>query len=402
MDRFIEKILNNDAETSPADVNTIEAAGGEGARKVIYCKKCLMPSSRPRIVFDEDGVCNACRNAEYKWKNIDWGRRKEEFLRLIGQFRSKDGSWDCIVPWSGGKDSSTVAYKLKYEFGMNPLLVTFSPQLPNEVGNSNREALIQQGFDHLFFRPDQRVHRKLSRRFFIERGNQKVAWDAGVNVIPVRVAVRFKIPLIFYAEHGESEYGGKVLTMESLKLRDFTEVIEHQIGDDPRNWIDDEITRNDLNPYIYPNFDVIREVGIKALYFGYFFKWSSYENYLYIKDKFNFRTALEGRTEGTFTNFDSLDDKSDNLYYYMQYIKFGFGRAVRDASRMIQNKQLSRNEGLRLARLYDHEFPELYFREMIEYLKLTKEEFYKFVNKHRNPEIWVNKNGQWKLRYPLQ
>lgn len=371
-------------------------------KEIIYCKKCLMPNSRPRIGFDREGVCNACRYAEEKWKDVDWEARRKEFLELMEQYKSKDGSWDCIVAWSGGKDSSSIAYKLKFEFGMNPLLVTFSPQLPTEVGNHNREALIQQGFDHLFFRPDQRIHRRLSRRFFIERGNQKVAWDAGVNAIPVKVAVKHNIPLIFYAEHGESEYGGKILSKESNKIRDFTEVIEHQIGDDPRNWTDDEITLNDLNPYVYPDIEEVKRVGVKALYFAYFFKWSSYENYLYVKDKYDFRICPIGRTEGTFTNFDSLDDKSDNLYYYMQYIKFGFGRAVRDASRMIQNKQLTREEGLELARKYDHEFPSLWFQDMLEYLQLTEEEFYEIVDKHRNPEIWTKEDGEWKLRYPLE
>ena len=196
-----------------------------GTRKTVrYCAQCLMPDTRPRIRFDEEGVCNACRHAEAKART-DWAARRKEFLELIEPFRSTDGSWDCVVPWSGGKDSSTVAYRLKQEFRMNPLLVTFSPILPNEIGQQNRESLIRLGFDHLLFRPNQDVHRRLARRFFIERGNLKVAWDAGINAIPVQVALKFGIKLIFYAEHGESEYGGKVLSEESRKLRDFTEVI---------------------------------------------------------------------------------------------------------------------------------------------------------------------------------
>jgi len=360
-----------------------------------------MPDTRPRVVFDEQGICNACVNAEQKRKT-DWAARREEFVQLLEPHRSKDGRWDCVVPWSGGKDSSAIAYKLKHEFGMNPVLVTFSPLLPTEVGNHNREALIQLGFDHLFFRPDQRVHRKLARRFFIERGNHKVAWDAGINAIPVQVAVKFGIHLVFYAEHGESEYGGKVLKEESKKMRDCAEVLEHQIGDDPRNWTDDEITVKDLNPYLYPSVEEVKRVGVNALYFSYFFKWSSYENYLFIKDKYDFRTCPRGRTQGTFTYFDSLDDKADDLYYYMQFIKFGFGRAVRDASRMIQNKQLSRGEGLESARKYDHEFPEEYLPEMLEYLGIDRDELMRIIDKHRNPEIWKKDNGEWKLRYPLQ
>jgi len=373
----------------------------KGTREILYCTRCIMPNSRPRIDFDENGVCNACRYAEAKKEEIDWEGRRKEFLEILNQYRSKDGSWDCVVPWSGGKDSSFIAYKLKYEFGMNPLLVTFSPMMLNEVGNHNREALIQAGFDHLFFRPNQKVHRRLARRFFVERGNQKVAWDAGVNAIPVQVAVKYKIPLIFYAEHGETEYGGKVIHEDSGKIRDFTEVVEHQIGDDPNNWVDEEITGNDLQVYLYPSLEEIVDAKATAYYFAYFFKWSSYENYLYIKDKIDFHVNPESRTVGTYTNFDSLDDKMDPLYYYMQFIKFGFGRAVRDASRMVQNKQMTREKALELAKKYDHEFPHEFFNEVLLYLNINEEEFNDIVDKHRNLEIWKKTGNDWALRYPL-
>ncbi len=367
----------------------------------MFCRKCLMPNTRPRIVFDEEGVCNACRHAEAK-AAINWQARKDEFLRILDRYRSKDGSWDCIVPWSGGKDSSSIAYKLKYHFGMNPLLVTFSPMMPTEIGNKNREALLRQGFDHLFFRPDQKIQRHLARRFFIERGNPKVCWDAGVNSLPLRTAVEKNIPLVFFAEHGESEYGGKVLSERHQKMRDFTEVIEHQVGDDPRNWVDDVVSERNLAPYVYPDEELLAKVGVKALYFGYFFRWSMAENYRFIRDKYEFCTDPKGRTEGTFTNFDSIDDKIDGLYYYMQYIKFGFGRAVRDACRMIQNNQLTREEALDLAEKYDGEFPREYHQEVLEYLDLSEDEFWDVVNKHRNREIWSGGNGRWKLRFSLR
>jgi N-acetyl sugar amidotransferase len=369
-------------------------------RALRYCTRCIMPNSRPRVVFDDAGVCNACRNAEEK-QRIDWNARREEFLRLIEQYRSKNGMYDCLVPWSGGKDSSTIAYRLKFEFGMNPLLVTFSPLLPNDVGNRNREAMIQLGFDHVFCRPDQRVLRHLARRFFIERGNPKVAWDAGINATPIQVAVARNIPLVFYAEHGESEYGGRVLREESKKIRDLTEVIEHQIGDDPRNWLDDEVGPANLNPYVYPETRDVERVGVKAMYFGYFFRWSMADNYEFIRTKIDFAIHPGGRTPGTFTSFDSLDDKSDNLYYYMQFIKFGFGRAVRDACRMIQNCRMSRAEALELARTYDGEFPEEFLDEMMDYMRMDRAELARTIDLHRNPEIWVRDGAMWRLRYPV-
>jgi hypothetical protein len=284
---------------------------------------------------------------------------------------------------------------------MNPLLVTFSPLMPNDVGNRNREGMIQLGFDHVFCRPNQKVMQHLARRFFIERGNPKVAWDAGINATPIQMAVAKEIPLVFYAEHGESEYGGRVLSEESKKIRDITEVIEHQIGDDPRNWVDDEVRAGDLNPYIYPDGRDVERLGLKAMYFGYFFRWSMLENYKFIGTKMEFAVHPAGRTPGTFTSFDSLDDKSDNLYYYMQYIKFGFGRAVRDGCRMIQNGQMTRDEALDLARKYDGEFPEEFLSDMMDYLGMDRAELDRTIDLHRNPEIWAQEGSQWRLRYPV-
>lgn len=371
---------------------------------IIFCKRCVMPSSRPRIVFNEQGVCNACLNGDEK-KKINWSDRKEEFSLLISKIKNlknKNNLYDCVVPWSGGKDSSSIAYKLKFEHGLNPLLVTFSPLIINDIGVYNRETLLQKGFDSILIRPNQDVAKKLAKRFFIERGNPKVAWDAGINSVPVRIAINYKIPVVFYAEHGESEYGGLVLDKESKKKRDEREVIEHLIGDFPENWSNEEIRTKDLAAYLYPNEKDFSEFKVESYYFSHFFKWSMLDNYEYIKKNLpNFKKAKK-RIDGTFTDFDSLDDKIDELYYYMQYVKFGFGRASRDASRMIQNNQMSREEGVELARKYDHEFPKTNIKDVLEYLGLNRNQFDEIVNKHRNPEIWQYKNNTWDLKYKLK
>ena len=272
--------------------------------------------------------------------------------------------------------------------------------MPNDIAAHNREALINLGFDHVMVRANQKVSRRLAQRFFIERGDPKVHWNAGVNSVPVQIAVNYKIPLIFYAEHGESEYGGRVLSNEHTKMRDFTEVLEHQIGDDPANWLDEKIDESDLAPYVYPNLSEVEALGVKAFYFGYFFRWSMLDNWNFIKDKIDFRTEPKGRTDGTFTNFDSLDDKIDTLYYHMQFIKFGFGRATRDACRMIQNGQMSRAEGRELALKYDAEFPDTFHEEHLEFLSLNAAEFAETVDRHRDPNIWLQEGNRWVLRHP--
>ena len=361
-----------------------------------------MPDTRPRVVFDADGVCNACRNSQEKAR-IDWPARRREFLEYIDRYRARSGAYNCIVPWSGGKDSSYIAHRLKFEFGLNPLLVTFSPLLPSEIGSHNREEMLKLGFDHLMVRPNQKTARHLARRFFKERGNPKVAWDAGINSVPMQVAVNYRIPLIFYAEHGESEYGGQVLNEEARKIRDFTEVVEHQIGDHPANWVDDEVNERDLAPYLYPEVAAIERTRVKPLYFSYFFRWSMLDNYRYLKKVMPaFRADPKGRTDGTFTDFDSLDDKIDNVYYYLQFVKFGFGRSTRDACRMVQNGQMTREEALEMARRYDDEFPSSFFAENIEYLGVTEAEFTETVDLHRNAEIWTLSGNRWVLRHPPQ
>lgn len=371
-----------------------------GGRHVQICNRCIMPNTRPRVQFNSEGVCNACLHAEKK-PLIDWNCRREEFIKFIEPYRSKNNKWDCLVPWSGGKDSSAIAYRLKFEFGMNPLLATFSPMLPTDIGHNNRENLIRLGFDHVYHRPNQAVHRKLAKRFLIERGHPKVAWDAGINAFPIQLAVSYKIPLVFYAEHGETEYGGKVIHENSSKIRDFTEVIEHQIGDDPRNWENDGVSLQNLNPYIYPELKELENLSLKALYFGWFFKWSMFDNFNYLKDKMTFLTHPKGRTPGTFTDFDSIDDKMDLLYYHMQYIKFGFGRATRDACRMIQNGQMTREEAIEKAELYDSEFPEEHLDDVLDYLQLNRSELEAIIDKHRNPEIWKREHGKWMLRFSV-
>ncbi len=345
-----------------------------------------MPSSRPRVKFNDRGICNACVYIKKK-NDIDWSARKKEFEEICNENRSKNGEYDCIVPWSGGKDSSSIAYKLKFTYKMNPLLVTFSPLIPSEIGNFNREILIKKGFDNIFLRPNQSVSKYLSKRFFLERGNPKVHWDAGINALPLNVALEKNIKLIFYAEHGESEYGGKIIKKNSDKIRDLEEVLENQIGDDPYNWIDEKITINDLTPYRCPKESQIKKSNIKAYYFAYFFKWDVYKNYEFVKNEYNFREN-DKRISGTFQNYDSMDDLIDPLYYYMQYIKFGFGRSLRDASRLVQNKHMTRDEALKVVNKFDGEFPEEKIDLVLKYLDCNLVEFNENVDRHRNKEIW--------------
>ena len=374
-----------------------------------------MPSSRPRIVFTGD-TCNACLWAEER-KEINYEKRETAFSVLVEKHK-KHPAYDMIVPFSGGKDSAAIAYRLR-EMGYNPLLVTYGQLMWTEVGKHNWHMVRDHGFDILYWGVNQRVSRKLSRRFFIERGHPKQHYDAGVNSVPIRTAVDLGIPLVVYAEHGESEYGGLVLSEEHRRRRDLAEVLENQVGDDARNWATDGLTEADMWPYIYPdNVD-----GIEAVYFSWYFPWDIMANAQYCRDKLAFRQARNGRTpnpdltlwadvweqperanwgksDGSFEGFDSIDDKIDDLDFFMMHIKFGFGRATRMASRLIQRGHMTRERGLELVRKYDGEFPQTYIEDVLEYMDMTHAELDEIIEQHRNPEIWKRDKGVWKLKTP--
>lgn len=381
---------------------------------MIWCKRCLMPSTRPRVVFT-DGVCNACLFHD-EYRKVDFDARKQDFLRLVSS-KKRHPVYDCIVPFSGGKDSASIAYRLRHDLGLRPLLVCFGQLLWTDVGRRNLHRVADAGFDILYWRVDQSVSRRLARRFFIERGHPKQHYDAAVNAVPLITAVNFGIPLVIYAEHGESFYGGHVLSEDHRRRRDLAEVLENQVGDDARNWAVDGITEADLYPYIMPHSaDILDRVGVEAVYYSYYFPWDIYENAQVAHGLMEFEAAKNGKasagdrwtqkpwgkSDGSFEGFDSIDDKIDDLDYYMMHVKFGFGRASRMASRLIQRGHITREQGLNFARQYDGEWPATYLLDVCEYLDMDENEVRRVIDQHRNPEIWDKADGTWKLKHPCQ
>jgi N-acetyl sugar amidotransferase len=365
-----------------------------------YCKGCFMPSSRPRIQIDENGYCNGCIYNKNRKTDINWDSRKLELAEIVRKSKTEttNKTYDCVIGWSGGKDSSAVALRLKKELGLNPLLVTFSPLIPTPEGEFNRRALQSYGFDSILVSPNIKVSKYLSKRFFIERGDPKVHWNAGINAATINIASALNIPIIFYAEHGESEYGGRVLSEENTKKRTFEEILENQIGDDPLNWVDNNIDLKDLDQYLI---DKTRISNLQILYFAYYFPWDIVQNLETVEKTVKFQRNMRGRTYGTFTDFDSLDDTIDDLYYYMQFIKFGFGRCLRDCARQIQRGRINRNDAFQLISMYDGEFPEMSIDATLDFLEIDRVKLDETINLHRRSDIWEKTSNEWKLIYPL-
>lgn len=371
--------------------------------EVKFCKKCTMSNQRPRITFDEEGVCSACRFSEYKNTKVDWKLREKELRDLCDRFRRSDGSFDVIVPSSGGKDSSSVAHKLKYKYGMNPLTVTWSPHLYTNAGWMNLQNSIHiGGLDNILGTPNGPLHRKLTKLSFEILGDPFQPFIYGQANFPLKIAVSFKIPLLMYGENGEVEYGGDM--KNAFKpTRDYR--VDHKkhyfSGISPEDMVQYGISKNDLFNYMAPPVGELDDNKTEIHFFSYYEKWVPQENYYYCVENTGFK-ALPHRNEGTYSKYASFDDKLDGFHYYLSFIKFGIGRATSDTAHEIRDGHLTREEGVQLVRKFDGEFPRKHFSEFLEYCSISEEYFHEIVDSWRSPHIWDKVNGEWKLKYQVE
>lgn len=367
-------------------------------KEVRFCKKCTISNQRPRITFDSAGVCSACRFAKVK-NTIDWDAREEELKRLCDQYRKEDGKWDVIVPCSGGKDGGFVAHQLKYKYGMHPLCVTWSPLVPTEIGRKNLDAFVDiGGFDHILGRPNGVVNRKMTRLAFEYLGDPFQPFIYGQTNFPLNIACKYGISLIMYGENGEVEYGGDMKNADS-PTREVADHNKHYFSSmPPEVWQKYGLTEADLQPYMAPPIEEIREKEISIHFLSYYKKWDPEANYEYCKENTGFSANSE-RTEGTYSRYASLDDKLDGFHYYLSYIKFGIGRATADTAHEIRDGRLTREEGIELVKKYDGEFPQKYLNEMLEYCDISKEQLEEFIDSWRSDHLWEKINGEWSLKH---
>jgi len=365
--------------------------------------------------FDENGVCDACKYAHEKEHAIDWKAREDGLKELLGKHRSKDGSYDVIVPGSGGKDSSYVAHQLKHVYGMHPLTVTWTPHMYTDIGWKNLQSFIDSGFDNILFRPSGILHKKISRLALELLGDSFEGWAYGAKAFPIHMAVKHLIPLVLYGENQMAEYGG-VVESKYRSHDNFTEwdkiVYKGQRGIDTlieKGLEYGRLTKKDIDDgaatlalYKLPLIEDIKKIGLESHWFSYYKKWVPQENYYYAQKHCGFEPNPDGRSEGTYSKYASLDDKTDGFHFYMQFIKFGFGRCTSEASMEIRSGHITREEAVGLVHKYDGEFPKKYFKEYLEYLDITEGEFWQIVDKFRNRSVFDKVNGEWKLKHQVR
>lgn len=366
------------------------------------CSKCLMIETRPRISFDENGVCNACQWAEAKKEEIDWDSRKKELDALVAKYKDRPGKiFDILIPSSGGKDSSYVAYQVKEVLGLRPLMVTIHPPLAYDIGTKNLEESIKRGYDHIRITPNYDVGRVIAKKLFIEQGQPMLGWIMSVQTAIFRAAVIYDIPFVMFGEEGETEYGGSK-RLQSKATYDIEDSIQLYLsGNNPLEIFKDlGLNERDLYWWTYPSVEEFKKLDPAIAKWSYFENWNSYRNYVVSKEKMGLSETAE-RSIGTYNNFAQTDTKLYDLHVYLMYLKFGFGRCCQDAGIDIRRGAISRKQAINLVKMYDGEYPEQHIDDYLEYFRMTREEFDAVIDKWANKDVLVKVDGRWKRNFDI-
>jgi len=378
--------------------------------EVKFCNRCVVSNQRPRIEFDAEGICGACRHADDKRHNIDWQAREQELADLCDRNRREDGYWDVVVPGSGGKDSAYVAHVLREEYKMHPLVITWAPFEYTDIGYTNFSNFIGSGFTVISGHSNGAVTKKLARIAFEEVGDNFLPFIWGQFSFVTNMALKFGIKLVFYGELGELEYGGSTAHKGKSGLPIEEWVKTYWKGTTVDDLVSyglthkDYFSENDFEPFDLqffrlPTLDQLVS-GTEIHWMSHYRFWSPQENFYCATENTAFR-ANSVRSEGTYSKYTSLDDRLDSLHFFLMYIKLGIGRATADASQEIRDGHITREEGVELVEKYDGEMLSLYFKDTLDYLGIEEDEFWTTIDSFRLPHIWRKVNGTWKLRHTV-
>jgi N-acetyl sugar amidotransferase len=384
--------------------------------KVVFCKRCVMSNQRPSsspefrkrdtrietVGFGEDGICDACHYLEIK-KQINWKEREEQLVELLNRHRRTDGGYEVVVPGSGGKDSAYVSHILKYKYNMNVLAVTWAPHIYTDIGWKNFQSwLFKGGFNHILFTPNPKVHATLTRLAFLNLLNPFQPFIIGQKVLAPKIAHQYGVKLIMYGEN-QAEYHNTLVETQTplMDRKHYTGLPgqEYFFGGVSQSGLKEYgITERDLTPYIPLPLEIAEREDIQIHYMSYYHEWKPQERYYYAVENCGFEPNPE-RSEGTYSKYASLDDRIDGFHYYTMFIKFGQGRAMNDAAHEIRDGHITREEAVALMHKYDGEFPKKYFREFLDYINITEEQFWEAIDHNRSPHLWEKVDGEWTLKH---
>ncbi len=366
--------------------------------KVTYCSKCVYPSLAVYITMEEGNVCSGCRVSGQKG-GIDWEERQKLLIETIKESKIKSGAnYDCIIPVSGGKDSYFQTHFIKNVLGFNPLLVTYHGNNYLPEGEYNLERMREVfGVDHLIFRPSTSLLIKMNRAGFKLQGDMNWHAHCGIFTYPVQIAVKFKIPILIWGEHGPTDLGGQVSLHDMIEMS-ARKRLEHDLrGFDWYDFVGLEgIKEEELLWAKYPSDEELEEIGVRGLYLNNFLQWDANKQVMLVMEQYRWKAA-DQEFERTYRKFSNLDDMHENgIHDYMKYIKFGYGRATDHASKDIRLGKLTRAQGVEMVKKYDHVKPRRDLERWLKYVNMTEEEFDTIADTFRDPRVWWQENGVWK------
>jgi len=386
-------------------------------KKVVFCKKTLISNQMPNSTqefkhtirskkkttpIDNKKISDPWKYSRIK-KRIDYKKRENELLRLLDKHRGK-GEFDCICPGSGGKDSGYASHILKHKYGMNPLTVTWPPILYTDYGYKNFKNWLNSGpFENISAKRNEKLLILLTKISIENLLHPFQTFILGQKFFAPKVAEKLKIPLVFYGEN-EAEHHNPISdnanSLRNSSYHIYNNLSEIRLGGVKINEIikDHNFKIKDLETFLPLKSEKFEKFPIEVHYLGYYLKWIPQETYYYTVEHCGFRPR-PFRTEGTFSKYNSIDDKIDDLHYYTTFVKFGIGRATYDVSQELRNDHLTLDEGKKLIKKYDGEFPSHYFSETMKYLGIKESHFIKVCDKFRSPHLWKKIKNRWYLRH---
>ncbi|MGP1717945.1 MAG: N-acetyl sugar amidotransferase [Methylophilus sp.] len=355
-----------------------------------YCVRCVMPHTKPDLHIDEEGICNACRSIE-KRKEVDWDQRHQELLTVLEKYRKNGTNWDCIVPVSGGKDSTYQVIRM-LQLGLNPLCVTSTTCDLSEIGRKNIENIKKLGVDYVEFSPNPLVRAKLNKIGLVEVGDISWPEHVGIFTIPVRAAVQYNVPFIVWGENPQNEYGGPAAasdnnTLTRRWLEEFGGLLGMRVADLTESY---GIEARHLLPYQYPSDEELQRVGVTGLFLGHYLPWDGLSNALIAQA--NGFVTFDQPVEGSMVNYENLDNHQTGIHDYFKYLKFGFSRATDIACLHVRRNRITRQDAIEIVKTRDGKFPWTYLgkpiEKILEPLDMSVDEFIKICDKFTNKKIF--------------
>ena len=357
-----------------------------------YCRRCIMPETKPDILFDDDGVCSACRHFNDR-SDVDWDARHRELDEILDRYRVPSGSgYDCIVPVSGGKDSTFQTLRV-LELGLNPLCVTATTCKLTAIGRRNLDNLHRLGVDSIEVNPNPRVRSRINRLALRQVGDISWPEHVGIFTVPVRLAVQMRIPLIVWGESSQNEYGGPAAAAkDNVLTRRWLEEFGGLLGLRVSDLVgQDGISERDLVQYTYPTDEQLAEVGVTGIFLGHYLPWDGWSNQV-IAQAHGFETYPHF-VEGSLVNYENLDNAFHGIHDYFKFIKYAFGRATDLACMAVRRDRLGRSDAIEAVRMHDGKYPSSYLgvglAEMLDDLDMDEDEFQAVCDRFTNKRLFV-------------